>query len=124
MFPERAALCTDRGYFAGQQFGEVARTHGVAGRRALARGLSSRTISFEGKEEEGAIPAVIDLRNEHRTPDGGAELVKSDTAGARNIEELSGIQLVVAQKFVRASVQLIGARLHHHVHLRAGIEAH
>ena len=83
--------------------------HGVrrhSGQKRLP-GADARPLVVE--EEKRPVLAVVDLRNQDRRADAEPELVlleRGDRRAVGIVEEIVGVQIAVAQKFIRRSVQM------------------
>ena len=115
-----------------QQLAEVAIAEFVGrqkGRRSGAR--QAAAAAFIVEHEEGLVLAVVQLRQHHRTVHHEPELVLANAlltqARRRGVEVVLEIifrvELVVAQEFKQRTVQVVGARTHHHDQLCAGVKA-
>ena len=65
--------------------------------------------TFVSEEEERLPPAVVELGQQHRSAENGAEVVLA-IDGHRLGEEAARVEIVVSDEFVRIAVELIGAR--------------
>src|SRR5258706_11669846 len=65
------------------------------------------------------IAAVVEFGNDDRSADGAAELVAPQFALA-GVEEIAGVEQIVAEVLKQCPVQLVAAALEHHPHYAAG----
>ena len=82
------------------------------GRDSRSEGLClPNSQAFVIHKEEGAIPAVVNMGDDNRAAEGKSKLillVRSDRL-IRRVEEIFGVELLIAQELVHAPVKLIGS---------------
>src|SRR5581483_7928892 len=94
------------------------------GRHGPGRGKAAATTqTFVGHEKERAVLAMIEARQDNRSPQGAPELVEAirGTRLAGTIdEEIVGCEFIVAEELEQGAMKFVGARLGDHVNYAAG----
>ena len=97
-----------------EQLRKIARAH-LQRRHADRLGLGLReAIAFVVEEEEGAVAAIVNLRNPHRPADVAAEIVLAvygPRVAEEVVDEAVGVQLLVAKQLVGFAMKLVAATL-------------
>ncbi len=93
--------------------------NGRGGGNAIA---AAAPVAFPVHEEERFFPPMVELRHNHRPPEGEAVLVLTERNLAAALavgEEVVRIEDIVAEVFVGAAVQIARSGADDHVHIRA-----
>ena len=101
------------------QGAEVPGIHCGRWRQRSGFALGSVPVAFPCDKEEGAVLAIIELRNRERTAGRSAELVlPQGRAGC--LEEAARIHHLVAQELPKVAMVLVGSGFRDHAHCSSG----
>src|SRR5208337_504288 len=105
-----------------EEVGKITAPLRCRGHQSEAEEIPAMTQTFEGQEEEASVVAIVNAGNLDRAPEGSSKLIASE-GGNFGVKEITRIEGTVAEELVHRPMEMVGARLGHHIDLRARLGA-